>query len=178
MVMLEPKLKEKSWKKEFEQGICEKWKKDEAYAFVDDDKKLFSIDTPPPYVNTPVHIGHAATYTLMDMFARFRRMTGYNVLFTLGLDRNGLPIEMAAEKKFSKRMSDVSREEFVRMCRQVLEESSTESVDSFLRLGISFNSWESGDVPGSVYFTDSDEYRAMTQETFIELWHMGYIYED
>jgi hypothetical protein len=35
--------------------------------------KIFSIDTPPPYVNTPIHIGQATTYVLMDMFARFRR---------------------------------------------------------------------------------------------------------
>ncbi len=36
----------------------------------------------------------------MDMFSRFNRMSGKEVLFQLGLDRNGLPIEMAAEKKF------------------------------------------------------------------------------
>ncbi len=167
------------WDKEMEKEIRQKWKISGEYEFdAKSPKPTFSIDTPPPYVNTPIHIGHAATYAMMDMFARFRRMTGYNVLFPLGLDRNGLPIEMAAEKKFNKRMSDVSREEFIKMCRQVLEESSTESIDSFLRLGISFNSWESGDGPGSVYFTDSDVYRAMTQATFIELWHMGYIYED
>jgi len=178
MVMLEPKLKEKSWKKEFEQGICEKWKKDEAYAFVDDDKKLFSIDTPPPYVNTPIHIGHAATYSLMDMFARFRRMKGFKVLFPLGLDRNGLPIEMAAEKKFNVSLKDVSRERFIDLCKQVLEESSMASMDSFLRLGISFNSWETGNKTGDVYLTDSDEYRALTQATFIDMWQKGLIYED
>ncbi|HDH28051.1 MAG TPA: hypothetical protein ENH13_02850, partial [Euryarchaeota archaeon] len=42
---------------------------------------------------------------MMDMFARFRRMTGSSVLFPLGLDRNGLPIEMAVEKKFKVRLS-------------------------------------------------------------------------
>jgi len=36
----------------------------------------------------------------MDFFARFKRMKGFDVLFPLGLDRNGLPIEMAAEAKF------------------------------------------------------------------------------
>lgn len=34
----------------------------------------------------------------MDFFARFKRMKGFEVIFPLGLDRNGLPIEMAAEK--------------------------------------------------------------------------------
>ena len=37
------------------------------------DKKIFSIDTPPPYVNSAIHIGQATTYVLMDFFARFKR---------------------------------------------------------------------------------------------------------
>lgn len=171
-------LEEKRWSKELEQEIVEKWKEDGDYAFVDDERPLYSIDTPPPYVNTPVHIGHATTYTLMDMFARFRRMAGFNVLFPLGLDRNGLPIELAAEKRFGVTLTDVKREEFLKMCRQVLEESSAESIDSFLRLGISFNSWSVGPKVGDAYYTDSPEYRALTQATFIDLWHKGLIYED
>ena len=99
--MTEPRLKGKHWSKDFEKSIYEKWKKDKTYVFdKKSKKKVYSIDTPPPYVNTPVHIGQATTYVLMDFFARFRRMMGENVLFPLGLDRNGLPIEMAAEKKF------------------------------------------------------------------------------
>lgn len=175
---MKPDLPER-WTKDMEKEICQKWKLSGEYEFVaKSGKPVFSIDTPPPYVNTPIHIGHAATYVMMDMFARFRRMVGCNVLFPLGLDRNGLPIEMAAEKKFGTRMSDSSREKFVGMCRQVLEESSTESIDSFLKLGISFNSWSVGTSAGEVYHTDSDDYRAMTQSTFIDLWHMGYVYED
>ncbi|MBI2579207.1 MAG: valine--tRNA ligase [Candidatus Aenigmarchaeota archaeon] len=171
-------LKEKNWSKELELDIVKKWKEDGDYAFADNGKQLYSIDTPPPYVNTPVHIGHATTYTLMDMFARFRRMTGFNVLFPLGLDRNGLPIELAAEKRFGVTLTDVRREEFLKMCRQVLEESSEASIDSFLRLGISFNSWSVGPKAGDAYYTDSPEYRALTQSTFIDLWHKGLIYED
>ncbi|MDI6721767.1 MAG: class I tRNA ligase family protein, partial [Candidatus Aenigmarchaeota archaeon] len=167
------------WTKDMEKEICEKWKKSGEYKFELDSKKpIYSIDTPPPYVNTPIHIGHAATYALMDMFARFRRMAGFSVLFPLGLDRNGLPIEIAAEKRFGVHLTDVSREKFISLCKQVLEESSAESMDSFLRLGISFNSWENGGMAGDVYFTDSDAYRTMTQDTFIDLWHKGYVYED
>ncbi|MBI2579346.1 MAG: valine--tRNA ligase [Candidatus Aenigmarchaeota archaeon] len=167
------------WSKDMEKEIRERWKLSGEHEFdAKSGKPVFSIDTPPPYVNTPVHIGHAATYAMMDMFARFRRMTDHNVLFPLGLDRNGLPIEMAAEKKFGVRMSESSRERFMEMCRQVLEESSTESIDSFVRLGISFNSWNTGSGVGEIYLTDSEDYRAMSQSTFIDLWHMGYIYED
>ena len=175
---MEPAIKEKSWDKSFEPPIYEMWKAERAHAFEkDSDKPVYSIDTPPPYVNAPIHIGHATVYTIMDMIARFKRMTGFNVLFPLGLDRNGLPIEMAAEKKFKIHLNEVSRDKFIGMCEQVLEEASTKSVDSFLKLGISFNSWEIGEGIGEVYLTDSPSYRAMTQGTFIDLWNKGLIYE-
>ncbi|HII16261.1 MAG TPA: valine--tRNA ligase [Nanoarchaeota archaeon] len=177
--MPEAKIKEKSWSKELEKEAYSKWKEGKLYAFdKNSKKKVYSIDTPPPYVNTPVHIGQATTYVLMDMFARYRRMKGFNVLFPLGLDRNGLPIEMAAEKKFNVKLTETARETFIEYCREVLEASSLESTDSFLQLGISFNSWELGKEIGNVYHTDSDDYRQLTQETFIDMWHKGLIYED
>ena len=175
---MEPKLKEKVWDGSLERPIYEEWKKTKRYAFSKSSKKVFSIDTPPPYVNTPVHIGQAATYVLMDFFARFRRMMGYEVLFPLGMDRNGLPIEIAAEKRFHIKFNQVSREEFIGKCYELLEESSAASTESFLRLGISFNSWEVGQGIGDMYETDSPEYRALTQETFIDLYTKGLVYED
>ncbi len=173
------KISEKNWSKDMEQPIYEDWKARKVYAFhKDQHKKIFSIDTPPPYVNTPIHIGHAFTFTLMDMFARFHRMRGDNVLFPFGLDRNGLPIEVAAEKKFRISLVSTPREEFIEACRKVLEESSSASTDSCIKLGISFNSWEVGSRDGDMYLTDSPEYRALTQATFIDLWNKGLIYED
>ncbi|MEM4336777.1 MAG: class I tRNA ligase family protein, partial [Candidatus Woesearchaeota archaeon] len=176
---MEAKIKSKSWDKEFEKEIYERWRREEPFKFKkDSEKPVYSIDTPPPYVNSPVHVGHASTYTIMDMFARFRRMIGYNVLFPLGLDRNGLPIEMAAEKRFGKKFNEVSREEFLEMCKKVLEEASAESVDTFLKLGHSYNSWKIGESLGEIYLTDSADYRRLTQETFIDLYNKGLIYED
>ncbi len=176
--MKEPKLKEKRWSKDIEKEIYLKWKEEEPYKFdLQSERPVFSIDTPPPYVNMPVHIGHVTTYILMDMMARSRRMLGYNVLFPLGLDRNGLPIEMEAEKRFKVSLTKVSRKEALKLCRKILEEASLASVESFLRCGISFNSWKIGPGIGEIYFTDSDEYRALTQATFIELWKKGLIYE-
>lgn len=168
----------KNWDKSLEKPLYEEWKEKKAFIFVDAGKPVYSIDTPPPYVNAPIHIGHAATYVYMDMFARYRRMKGFAVLFPLGLDRNGLPIEMAAEKRFGVSLHSTTREHFLELCRQILEETSTSSVDSFLKLGISFNSWKAGTGMGDMYFTDSEDYRAMTQATFIDLWSRNLVYED
>ncbi|MFH1978052.1 MAG: valine--tRNA ligase [Candidatus Aenigmatarchaeota archaeon] len=175
----EPELKGKRWDKEFEDPIRAAWRDDKKFTFRPNTKKpVFSIDTPPPYVNAPVHIGQAATYTIMDMIARFKRMTGHQVLFPLGLDRNGLPVEVETEKKFKVSIHDVSRQEFINMCRKLLEKSSMKSVESFYRLGHSYNSWKLGTSIGDVYHTDSDDYRKLTQNTFIDLWEKGMIYSD
>lgn len=178
--MTEIKLKEiKNWSPEIESQITEKWKKAEKFKFdKKTKKKIYSIDTPPPYINSPIHMGHAVTYCFMDMFARYKRMKGFEVLFPLGLDRNGLPIEMGAEKKFNVSPFKIGREKFVEYCEKLLNETSTESIDTFAKLGISFTSYKEGNEIGSIYFTDSPEYRALTQATFVELYKKGLVYED
>jgi len=169
----------KNWSVEIEREITEKWRKKELFKFnPKTKKKIYSIDTPPPYINSPIHMGHAITYSFMDFFARYRRMKGEEVLFPLGLDRNGLPIELAAEKKFGISPLEVGREKFIGYCKKLLSESSVESVDSFAKLGISFSSYQEDEEIGAVYNTDSPEYRVLTQSTFAELYKRGLIYED
>ncbi len=177
--MLNPKIEEKQWSKDFEKELYLKWKENKLYSFnKSSKKKVYSIDTPPPYINTPVHIGQATTYALMDMFARYKRMKGYEVLFPLGLDKNGLPIEVATEKKYNIRLTNTPREKFIELAKELLDEHGLTTVDSFLRLGISFNSYKKGNNIGEVYETDSPEYRKLTQSTFIDLWDKKLIYED
>jgi len=169
----------KSWNPEIEKSITDKWKTEELFKFNEKKaKKIYSIDTPPPYVNAPIHIGHATTYCYMDFFARYKRMKGFSVIFPLGLDRNGLPIEMGAEKKYNVSAFKLGREKFLEYCEKLLKETSLESTDSFAKLGISFTSYKQSKDIGSVYLTDSPEYRALTQSTFIELYKKGLIYED
>ena len=169
----------KNWGPEIEGKIVEKWKNLNQFKFDrQTKKKIYSIDTPPPYVNTPIHMGHAVTYCFMDMFARFRRMKNFEVIFPLGLDRNGLPIEIAAEKKFGISANKVGRKEFIESCEKLLNQTSAASIDSFAKLGISFTSYKQSDDIGAIYLTDSPEYRALTQLTFIELYKKGLIYED
>jgi len=174
-----PVLKEKTWSSNLEPHLFESWQKHQLFEFDEmRSKPLFSIDTPPPYVNTPVHIGQAYTYVWMDVFARYRCMAGYNVLFPLGLDKNGLPVEVQTEKAFNISMHETPREEFIEKCKIILKESGDRSVDTFKRLGLSCNSWQLEHRIGGRYETDDPEYRRLTQETFIEFWNRGLIYED
>ncbi|MEK6958864.1 MAG: valine--tRNA ligase [archaeon] len=171
-------IQEKKFTKEMEIATYEEWKKGNAYAFHEgSDKPVYSIDTPPPYINSPIHIGHASTYVIMDFIARYRKMMGYEVLFPLGLDQNGLPIEISAEKKYKVDFTKLGREEAIKYCRNLLNETTSESVDSFFKCGIGFTSWKEGEEIGAIYQTDSPSYRAVTQATFIDLYNKGLIYE-
>ncbi len=178
-MQFEPKIKQKTWDPNIESLMFDKWQKEKIYKFdKESKKKLYSIDTPPPYVNTPIHIGHAYTYTWQDMMARSRRMSGFNVLFPMGLDKNGLPIEVMAEKIFKIVMHETPREEFILKCKEMLEQAGDASLDSFKKLGLSCNNWNIDYDVGGRYDTDDPEYRKLTQETFIELWKKGLMYED
>ncbi len=50
-----------------------------------------------PYPNSPLHLGHGRTYTIADVYARFKRMQGYNVLFPMGFHYTGTPIITMAD---------------------------------------------------------------------------------
>src|SRR5206468_4528406 len=97
------------------------------------------------------------------------RMSGKNVLFPIGIDRNVLPVEMYTEKKYNIRMRETDRAEFLKMCSNALDDLEAEMIEIMTSLGLS------GDF-SNYYRTDSKEYRALTQSTFIDLWKKGSIY--
>ena len=61
-------------------------------------KKTFYITTPIYYVNDVPHIGHAYTTVAADVIARYKRLSGYDVLFSTGTDEHGQKIVRSAEK--------------------------------------------------------------------------------
>ncbi len=59
-------------------------------------ERLFVLDMFPYPSGTGLHVGHPLGYIATDVFARFKRMTGHNVLYTMGFDAFGLPAEQYA----------------------------------------------------------------------------------
>ncbi len=166
---MEPKIVEKAWNPELEREILRQWVNEKIYEFVPKEDN-FTIDTPPPYPSgRPWHIGAAAHYSQIDMIARTARMAGKNVYFPIGIDRNGLPVEIYTEKKHNIRMRETERGEFLKLCRAALDDLEDEMILIMKSLGIS------GDF-SNYYRTDSEEYRTLTQSTFIELWKKGQVY--
>ena len=159
--------------------VTEKWEKTNSFRFnIDSDKPVFSIDTPPPYINAIIHVGNAMDYIINDAIARLERLNGKEVLFPFGLDKNGLPIEVQVEKEYKVNILNTDREKFLNLCNELLKRYSNESKTAMIKLGISFNNFSFGDSIGDAYETDSNLFRSTTQQIFIDLWKKGYIYED
>ena len=75
------------------------WDDHKTFAAVDCDysrKKLFVLDMFPYPSGAGLHVGHPEGYTATDIWCRFKRMNGYNVLHTMGWDAFGLPAEQYA----------------------------------------------------------------------------------
>ena len=166
-----PKIVETRWQPSWEPKIFEKWIEEEIYKLrLKPRKKIFVIDTPPPYPSgRPWHIGAAAQYSQIDMIARTARMSGKQVYFPIGIDRNGLPVELYVERTYKVSMRDTPREKFIELCSNALDGLEMEMIWIMKRMGLS------GDFE-NYYRTDSEEYRTLTQATFIELWKRGLIY--
>jgi valyl-tRNA synthetase len=167
-----PRINEKRWNPKREISIFENWQKEDIYKFnKDSGKPIFSIDTPPPYASGKWHVGAATHYAQIDMVARYRRMTGWEVLFPFGVDRNGLPVEVEVEKAQKISAHEIPREKFLELCKNFLDRVENDIIAIAKRMGLSCNL-------KNFYRTDSSEYRRITQDTFIELWNRGLIYED
>ena len=62
--------------------------------------KRYTITAALPYTNGPIHIGHlAGVYVPADIYARYLRLCGKEVLFICGSDEHGVAISMKAKKE-------------------------------------------------------------------------------
>jgi valyl-tRNA synthetase len=166
-----PLISERFWNPSNELELLERWRSEKIYRFNPRARRRFVIDTPPPYPSgRPWHIGAAAQYAQIDMIARTARMSGYSTLFPIGIDRNGLPVEIFTEKKYGVSMRKMPRERFLELCATSLDELEAEMLSIMRRLGMSCDF-------DNRYRTDSEQYRALTQSTFIKLWKKGLIYQ-
>jgi leucyl-tRNA synthetase len=85
---------EKKWQTEWERANIYETKDNEG-------KKFYCLSMYPYPSGSGLHIGHASNYSITDVFSRFKRMQGFNVLHPMGFDSFGLPAENAAIKNNS-----------------------------------------------------------------------------
>ncbi len=87
----------------------------------------YTVTTALPYANGPLHIGHlAGVYIPADIYVRWLRLKGIDVLFIGGSDEHGVPITIKAEKE------GVS-------CQEIIDRYHNINKSSFEKFGISFD---------------------------------------
>ncbi len=86
--------------KEIEKKWQDKWEKEKLYLTLDsvEGKENEYVLVEFAYPSGNLHVGHWYAFSVPDMYARYRRMLGKNVLFPMGFDAFGLPAENAAIK--------------------------------------------------------------------------------
>ncbi|MGP1418489.1 MAG: leucine--tRNA ligase [Sphaerochaetaceae bacterium] len=81
---------ERKWQKYWEDNGTFKTFEDESFP---KDKRVYVLDMFPYPSGAGLHVGHPEGYTATDIYCRFMRMNGYNVLHPMGFDSFGLPAE-------------------------------------------------------------------------------------
>ena len=153
-----------------EPRIQESWQAAGLYHFSpQEDKPVFSIDTPPATVSGNLHLGHVYSYSHPDFIARYWRMKGFNVFYPMGYDDNGLPTERLVEKRLQIKASEVGREVFIEKCLQISQEAEKDYQVLWQRLGLSID-WR------YTYRTIDDFSRRISQISFIDLYRKGFVY--
>jgi leucyl-tRNA synthetase len=109
-----------------------------------------------PFTSGSAHMGHIRSYSISDAYARFLRVRGRAVLFSIGFDAFGLPTEIGAIK------NQLTPNEWVQQCRTRMREQ-------FDRLGYSFD-WE------REWVTSEPELYKWTQWLFLLLQREGLVY--
>ncbi len=97
--------------------------------------KRYTITSALPYANGPIHIGHlAGVYVPADIYARYLRSKGQDVLFIGGSDEHGVPITIKARKE------GVSPQDIVNRYHNIIKKS-------FEEFGISFDVYSRTSAP-------------------------------
>jgi len=147
---------------EIEKKWQRRWEADEAFRAVEDpafpkDKRRYVLDMFPYPSGAGLHVGHPEGYTATDIYCRYLRMNGYNVLHPMGFDAFGLPAENYAIKTGT-HPATTTRANIDRFRDQIKS------------LGFSYD-WDR-----EVSTCDPDYYK-WTQWIFLQLYKRGLAYE-
>ncbi|MBR1784501.1 MAG: methionine--tRNA ligase [Bacteroidales bacterium] len=122
------------------------------YTEKDSKYRRYTVTSALPYANGPVHIGHlAGVYVPADVYVRYLRAQGEDVIFIGGSDEHGVPITIKARKE------GVTPQDIVDRYHSIIKES-------FAGLGISFDIYSR---------TSCEEHHRTASEYFSKLYNEG-----
>ena len=159
--------------KGIEKRIYENWESSGYFiASPDEKKKPFCIMIPPPNVTGTLHMGHGFQNTLMDALIRHKRMSGFDVLWQVGVDHAGIATQMVVERQLESEGKDkesIGRDAFEKRVWEWKEKSGGTITQQLRRLGASVD-WS------REAFTMNEDLSEAVKEVFVSLYDEGLIY--
>ena len=159
--------------KGIEKKIYDKWESSGYFTAIPDEKKEpFCIMIPPPNVTGTLHMGHGFQNTLMDSLIRRKRMSGFDVLWQVGVDHAGIATQMVVERQLEsegKTKESIGRDAFEKRVWEWKEKSGGKITQQLRRLGASVD-WS------REAFTMSEDLSLAVKEVFVSLFDEGLIY--
>ena len=142
------------------------WDENNIYAFDENAKDKYMIDTPPPTISGNIHLGGIFSYVQTDTIARFQRMNGKSVYYPWGFDDNGLPTDKFVQTREKINLREISRAEYIKICNETTASFKEVYKNNFKTMGISANF-------SNPYSTNSDNTRKISQQSFVTLYKKG-----
>ena len=156
-----------------EVGWYARW--EEAGLFTADarsDRQKFAMCFPPPNITGELHMGHALQTTVYDLIARYKRMTGHEVLFLPGYDHAAIATQNVIEKQLAREGSnkeDLGREAFDARVDEWYKQVGATIINQLRLLGASMD-WT------RLRFTMDDAYVRSVTTAFVAFYEKGWIY--
>jgi valyl-tRNA synthetase len=137
------------------------------------EKPAYCIVIPPPNVTGVLHMGHALVNTLQDVLVRWKRMSGFEVLWVPGTDHAGIATQTVVERHLiktqGKRRVDFQREEFLEHVWSWKEENENTILGQLKKIGSSCD-WS------RLRFTMDEGNNRAVNTMFKKLYDEGLIY--
>jgi valyl-tRNA synthetase len=154
-------------------GWYARWESDGLFlADASSDKPTFTMCFPPPNITGELHMGHALQTAIYDLLARYKRMTGHEVLFLPGYDHAAIATQNVIEKQLAREGSskeELGREKFDARVQEWYETVGATIINQLRLLGASMD-WS------RLRFTMDSRYVRSVMTAFVAFYERGWIY--
>ncbi|HUX60292.1 MAG TPA: class I tRNA ligase family protein, partial [Ignavibacteriaceae bacterium] len=98
-------------------------------------KEKILVTAALPYANGHIHLGHlSGAYVPADIYVRYQRLKGSNIIFISGSDEHGVPITITADKEGVKP-------------QEIINRYHNQNMEAFEKLGVSFDNYSRTSLP-------------------------------
>ncbi|GAC1658970.1 MAG: valine--tRNA ligase [Candidatus Dormibacteraceae bacterium] len=135
-------------------------------------KPRYSIAVPPPNVTGELHMGHATNGTIQDVWARYKRMTGHEVLWLPGTDHAAIATQNVIEKRLAKdgtTKEEIGHAAFEELVEEWYRSVGATIISQFREIGASLDMTR-------LRFTMDAAYVRAVRTAFVRYYEKGWMY--